>query len=124
MLIALIVPLVAACGSDDDDSDPTATTAAETTGTEPPSTGDATPTEEEEDDATATEEEADASPTEEDEGDASPTTGTGSPGGEGAQTFGPFSAEDVMFGQTNEEGEQGGTFIEGSFSDISTLYPI
>ncbi len=126
MLIALIVPLVAACGSDDDDdADPTNTTAVEQTGTEPAGTGDATPTEgEEEEDATPTEEdEAAASPTEEDEAAASPTEGEDE-GTAGAQTFGPFSAEDVLFGNTMEEGEQGGTFIEGSISDISTTYPI
>jgi peptide/nickel transport system substrate-binding protein len=125
MLIALIVPIVAACGSDDDDAEPTNTTAVETSSTEPAGTGDeATPTEgDDEADATPTEADAAASPTEEDEAAASPTTG-GDEGTAGAQTFGPFSAEDVMFGQANDEGEQGGTFIEGSFSDISTTYPI
>jgi peptide/nickel transport system substrate-binding protein len=124
MLIALIVPLVAACGSDDDDDpDPTATTAVEETGTEPPSTGDddATPTEAEEEDATPTEEEEEASPTTGGT-DASPTSGTGST--EGAMTVGPFSNEDVLFGMEMEEGTPGGTMIEGSFSDISTLLPI
>jgi peptide/nickel transport system substrate-binding protein len=125
MLIALIVPLAAACGSDDDDDpDPTATTAAETTGTEAPSTGDdATPTEEDEAEASPTEEDAEASPTEEDEASASPT-GDGGDMGAGAQTFGPFSNEDVLFGMEMEEGTPGGTMIEGSFSDISTLLPI
>ncbi|MEX2314810.1 MAG: ABC transporter substrate-binding protein, partial [Thermomicrobiales bacterium] len=125
MLIALILPLAAACGSDDDDADPTNTTAAgEATNTAPAAGGDATPTEAEEEDATATEGEAgaspEASPTEE-EAEASPTEEEAMAG---TQTFGPFTNEDVLFGKEQEEGEQGGTFIEGSFSDISTLYPI
>ncbi|MEX1158103.1 MAG: peptide-binding protein [Thermomicrobiales bacterium] len=125
MLIALILPLAAACGSDDDDADPTNTTAAgEATNTAPAAGGDATPTEAEEEDATATEGEAgaspEASPTEE-EAEASPTEEEAMAG---TQTFGPFTNEDVLFGKEQEEGEQGGTFIEGSFSDISTLLPI
>jgi len=128
MLIALIVPLVAACGSDDDDdADPTATTAAttEAASTEPAGSGDdATPTEEEDEaEATATEEEdADASPTSAGT-DASPTTG-GDEGTGSAQTVGPFSPEDLLMGMDMEEGQPGGTMIEGSFSDISTLLPI
>jgi peptide/nickel transport system substrate-binding protein len=118
MLVALILPLAAACGSDDDDdAEPTNTTAAaEATNTTSSGAGEATATEgEDEAEASPTDEGAAASPTES-EAAASPT-------GE-MQTFGPFSAEDTQFGKEQEEGKQGGTVIEGSFSDISTLNPI
>jgi peptide/nickel transport system substrate-binding protein len=120
MLIALIMPLVAACGSDDDDdAEPTNTTGASAaTSTAPAGASDATPTEEEAA-ASPTEGTAAASPT---EGDANASPSGGDEGT--AQTFGPFSAEDNFFGKDQEEGEQGGTLIEGAFSDISTLNPI
>jgi peptide/nickel transport system substrate-binding protein len=114
------LPLAAACGSDDDDDD------AEATNTT--AVGEATGTTASGAEASSTEEEAEASATEaEGSPEASPTEeeAAGSPSAGGsAQTFGPFSVDDLMFGKTQEEGEQGGTFIEGSFSDISTLNPI
>jgi len=125
MLLALMLPIIAACGSDDDgdDADPTNTTAAEETSTEPAGTGDPTPTEgDAEDDATPTEEDEDASPTSAGT-DASPTTGDS--GSAGAQTFGPFSPEDLMFGfEMEEPASEGGVMIEASATDISTLTPI
>ncbi|HYI14256.1 MAG TPA: ABC transporter substrate-binding protein, partial [Thermomicrobiales bacterium] len=126
MALMLVLPILAACGSDDDgdDADPTETTAVEETSTEPAGTGDATPTEEEEtDDATPTEEEEDeASPTSGGT-DASPTTGTGSTGD--TTTVGPFTEEDLLFGfEITEPESEGGVLIEGNALDVSTLLPI
>lgn len=126
MLLALILPLVAACGGDDDDADPTNTTGAvEATATTGTGADEATPTAEEEDEAEATatesESEADATPTE--EAAEATEASTETPAGD-VTTYGPFSPEDGMFGVSMEEGQQGGTLIEGSFSDISTLLPI
>jgi peptide/nickel transport system substrate-binding protein len=123
MVLMLLLPILAACGGDDDDADPTATT-AESAPTETTSgtTGDATPTEEDET--------GDATPTEADEAspttggtDASPTTATGSTGD--VITFGPFTPEDLMFGYEIVEPEsEGGVLIEGNQLDVSTLLPI
>jgi len=120
MLIALIVPLASACGSDDDDDgEATNTTAAGAVTSTTASGSEASPTEgEAEASATEAEGSPEASPSEA-ESEASPSGATGE-----MQTFGPFSAEDNLFGKEQEEGEQGGTLIEGSFSDISTLNPI
>ena len=122
--LVLLLPVLAACGGDDDDDGPTATTAAEApTETTAAGTGDASPTTgDDEDEATPTTDDAEASPTT-GETDASPTTGDG--GTAGAQTFGPFSPEDLMFGYEIEEPEsEGGVLIEGNALDISTLIPI
>ncbi|MDQ3548507.1 MAG: ABC transporter substrate-binding protein, partial [Chloroflexota bacterium] len=126
------MPLIAACGDDGDEGDEPEATTAVGEATAPAGADDATATmgeDEEEESPTAGGSEAspttggsDASPTTAGT-DASPTT-AGTDGMGAAQTFGPFSAEYVLFGIENEEGEQGGTLIEGSFSDISTLLPI
>lgn len=129
MLIALLVPILAACGGDDDDDD--STPAPTTAATSPAAGGDATATTAEpeeteaETEATATEAEAEASPTEEeadatateDEAAASPTGGST---GEGTVVEGG----DLTMGMTMEEGTEGGVLIEGSFSDISTTNPV
>jgi peptide/nickel transport system substrate-binding protein len=125
MMLVLILPVLAACGSDDDDdSDPTATAATSaSTETTAAGTDDASPTAGDEDeDATPTDADADASPTTA-EADGSPSPGDGP--AMGAQTFGPFAVDDLLFGKEIEEPEnEGGVLIEGNQQDISTLLPI
>jgi peptide/nickel transport system substrate-binding protein len=123
MVLVLILPVLAACGGDDDDAEPTNTTAASAaTNTTASGAGEATATEaEDEGEASPTDSEA-ASPTTGGT-EASPSTGTGSTGG--AQTFGPYTLDDLMFGYENEEpASEGGVLIEGNQLDISTLLPI
>lgn len=125
MLIALIMPILAACGDDDDDDDDAGTTAVATSqggGTSAsPTAAAAEPTEAEaeatEPEAEATAAETDASPTAgEAEATESETTGSGT---------GVVDGGDLTMGQAIEDAEsEGGTFIEGSFSDISTLMPV
>ncbi|HMM43006.1 MAG TPA: ABC transporter substrate-binding protein, partial [Thermomicrobiales bacterium] len=113
MLIALVMPLIVACGGGDEDA--TATTET-TTATQPAAAS--SPTEAE---ATATEAEVAASPTE--EAAASPTTA--SPVASPSTGAGRVEGGDLTFGQTLEPvGSEGGTLIEGSISDISTVMPI
>ncbi|MEX1157465.1 MAG: ABC transporter substrate-binding protein [Thermomicrobiales bacterium] len=125
MTLMLILPGIAACGSDDDDEEPTATTEASApTETTASGAGDASPT--------TADEEDEATPTEEEEDEASPTTGgteasptTGDGGSAGMTTVGPFSPEDLLFGYEIEEPEsEGGVLIEGNQLDVSTLLSI
>ncbi|MEX2314383.1 MAG: ABC transporter substrate-binding protein, partial [Thermomicrobiales bacterium] len=125
MTLMLILPGIAACGSDDDDEEPTATTEASApTETTASGAGDASPT--------TADEEDEATPTEEEEDEASPTTGgteasptTGDGGSAGMTTFGPFTTDDLMFGYEIEEPEsEGGVLIEGNQLDVSTLLSI
>lgn len=109
MLIALVMPLIAACGGGDD-----ATATKEPAATTEPAA--ASPTE-----AEAEPTKAEAAPT---EAAASPTTAVSvaSPPSSGA---GRVEGGDLTFGQTLEEvGSQGGTLIEGSISDISSVMPV
>lgn len=124
MLIALIVPLVAACGDDD----PTATpAAAETPAPTSPPAADPTATPEDEDEATATPDTADEATATPSAPDATPTTaGTDATPttADGDGDFTRVDGGDRLFGRTQEDGQQGGVIIEGSISDISTLMPI
>lgn len=124
MLIALVMPLIAACGNgDDEDETPTTET---TTATQPAAASSPTEAEAE---PTATEEaEAEASPTEA-ETAASPSTASPAAGSPVASPStggtGRVEGGDLTFGQTMEAvGSEGGTVIEGSISDISTVMPI
>jgi peptide/nickel transport system substrate-binding protein len=124
MLIALVMPILAACGDDDDDD--ADTTPVATTSTD--SGAGTTPTAAEEEEEEPTEAETEASPTEADaEAEASPTEADAeatepADGGEGT---GVIDGGDLTMGQTLDEVEnEGGTFIEGSISDISTLMPV
>jgi peptide/nickel transport system substrate-binding protein len=130
MLIALIVPLVAACGDDDD---ATVTPAAQTTPAAPAT--DATPTPADAATPEATPADAGTTPTPADA--ATPATGTtpAAPGttptpaaattpGTGDGEFTRVDGGDLLFGRDQEDGRQGGVIIEGSISDISTLLPV
>jgi peptide/nickel transport system substrate-binding protein len=129
MMLALIMPLVAACGDDDD---ATATPAAAQTPAAPAQTPDAatTPDAAQTPDAAATPDTAttpatDATPTQ------PPTTGATpdatAPAGAATPGTGEFTrvdGGDRLMGQDFEDGQQGGVLIEGSISDISTLMPV
>ncbi|HUG13515.1 MAG TPA: ABC transporter substrate-binding protein [Thermomicrobiales bacterium] len=124
MLIALIVPLIAACGEDD----PAATTAPAPTvaPAQTPPGDDATATPEDEDDATATPGAVDPTAT-----TAAAPTATAPAGDAATATPGTSDGEfirvdggDLLYGRTMEDGQPGGVLIEGSISDISTLLPI
>lgn len=126
MLLALVMTLVAACGDDGED-EPEADTGITTT--EPAGGAETSPTSEEAEEAEGTEDAGaveteveddtvaeEASPDAEDE-DATP--------GVEEEGLGRVEGGDLTFGQTFDEPEStGGTLIEGSISDISTVMPV
>jgi peptide/nickel transport system substrate-binding protein len=118
MLVALVMPILAACGDDDDDADPTEDTAG-TTATSAPSgqtPAGTTPTTAAAESPTS---DAAASPTE-DSAAGSPTT-AGSPD----TATGRVELGSLDMGQTIEDAEsEGGTVIEGTFADIASLMPV
>jgi peptide/nickel transport system substrate-binding protein len=123
MLIALVMPIVAACGDDDDDDDGGEATAPPAAATTAPGGQAATPTTAAPAAATPTTGEAAATPTT-GEAAATPTTGAAETPATGTGT-GRVEGGDLTFGQTMEEiGNEGGTLIEGSISDISTVMPV
>lgn len=116
MLIALVMPLIMACGGDDGEE---ATATTETVATEPAGAATEPAEEATEPAAEATEPETDASPEATEQTAASPVA---SPSGSGT---GRVEGGDLTFGQTLEPvGSEGGTVIEGSISDISSVMPV
>jgi peptide/nickel transport system substrate-binding protein len=127
MMLALIMPLVAACGDDDATATPAAppaqTPAAPGTTPEPADEPTATPDTATTPDAATTPDTA-TTPTAPTTGatpGASPPVGAGTPG---TGEFTRVDGGDRLMGQTLEDGQQGGVLIEGSISDISTLMPV
>lgn len=112
MLVALVMPILAACGGDDDDdADTTPTTAAGATAT----TGSGS-------EATATTGDASTPTT---AAEATATTGTEATATTGSGGSGRVESPDPDMGQTLEDaGSEGGTLIEGSISDISSVMPV
>lgn len=125
MLVALIVPLLAACGGDDDEETPAAATGTSATGGASPTTGSAGSTA-----TTAATTTGGASPTA--GAAATPTTATAATAASTSATS-PTQATggnripggDPLMGKTIEEAEnEGGTLIEGSPADLRTVNPI